>query len=303
MENMHAAAAKRHEKRLDLLVETLPDVQRFQERVAIGSFTMTTNSERYTVKHAADFIYGDFPVTAPELARDYLDFRYPLRLRASGEQAESYAVERFAPLYYRPMVAKCAHYVDISGAFWWLMSTIGWNVDYLPGVFLSPGRAPYDFPFYNNKLARNCLVTAGLNNELQVWTGHKIVLQNTFNVHLNRGLYAAIMDILHMFALAAKNLGACYVNTDGYILPDKQLPAFLGYLDRFHTPYRIKHSGETLVTGIGSYRVGDYQSLVFRGEFDRPMSNLVRPNGHIMLEKMMLAICRDRLDRPGLFMR
>lgn len=300
---MRKAAIARHEKRLDLLVEQLPDVHQFSSRVAIGSFTMTSDKERYTVKHAADFIYGDFPVTAPELARDYLDFRYPARLRASGEQAESYAQERFAPLYYRPMVARCAHYVDLSGAFWWLMSVIGWNVDYLPGVFLSPGRAPYDFPFYNNKLARNCLVTAGLNNDLQIWTGHKIILQSTYNAHLNRGLYAAIMDILHLFGIAAVNLGAKYVNTDGAILPDNRVAEYLGYLDRFGAPYRLQHSGETIVTGVGSYRIGDFETGSFRHEYDAPMSNLVRPRGHIMLEKTLLAICRDRVDRPGLFMR
>jgi hypothetical protein len=303
---MESAANERHSKYEYVLLSEYPDINTFHERVAVGSFSWTTGKsmQRILLKHNVfDHLVQGIPQTPPELARDYLDAAYPRRLRASGEQARAYEQDRFAPLYYRPMVTKRGAYVDLRGAFWWIMSMVGWNVDYNPGKFLSPGRAPYDFPLPNHKLARNCLVTAGLPNKLTVWTGRKFTEQASYNLHLNRGLYAVIMDILHMLAFAAVNLGAKYVNTDGYIIDDKQLPYLLGYLDRFRAPYHIKAEGETCVTGVGSYRVGDYTTKHMHSEFTSPSSNLVRPDNQSMLELTFLSICRDRVDNPDRYMR
>ncbi len=299
-------ARERYEKYTYAIVDEFPNPYQFEERVALGTFSYTTSKtkRRFLLSHSSfDHLAAGIPQTPPEIARDYLDYRYPRKLRASGEQAELLLYNRNAPLHYRPFTSKNASYVDLQGAFWWLMGTLGWNVDYHPRKFLSPGRAPSDFPLPNHKLARNCLVTAGLSNPISVWTGHKMIEESPYNIHLNYGLWSAIMDTLHMIGLKALDCGAYYVNTDGYILPDRSLPEFLGYLSGLHAPYRIKGYGQTLVTGIGSYQVGDYQTKRFAKEFARPTSNLRRSNNPAMLEMTFQQIAADRVDFPALFMR
>jgi len=288
------------------MVDEFPNPFSYTERISLGSFSWTTGKTKQRIllrSTAFDHLAAGVPQTPPEIARDYLDYRYPKRLRASGEQANSLRMERSAPLYYKPFTCSRASYVDLQGAFWWIMSQLGWNVDYHPGKFLSPGRSPYDFPIPNHKLARNCMVTAGLANTLSVWTGHKMIEESPYNLHLNYGLWSAIMDVLHMIALAAVNLGAYYVSTDGFIISDRMLPEFLGYLSRFNAPYRIKAEGPTLVTGIGSYMVGETKTVHFRSAFDRPYTNLRRPANQQMLETTFLHVTQDRENLPDLFMK
>lgn len=284
----------------------MPDVRTFTERAFVGTFSTTTtrSKRRYLLQDTLIKSLTDWGQTPSELARDYLDIAYPRKLRATGEQCEAFSKPRSMPLYYAPYVTNDGVYVDVRSAFWSIMSVVGWDVDYMPGKYLSPGRAPYDFPLPNHKVARNCLVSAGLDNSVTVWTGNKFEETKPFNVHKNLGLWSCIADILHMIAVyAVKVCKARYVNTDGYIVPGFHAGDLIQYIQSIGLPYAIKDAGATMVTGVGSYRVGDTQTHNFSPEYSMPYSNLYPVENTAMMEKILLMVASDRVDKPYRFRR
>lgn len=293
----------RHNKYQVSVVEEFADVRNVNERVFMGNFSYTyaTSKQRKIIASGEVSTLANKPQTASEIARDYLDVCYPHRLRCTGQQREEYILPRSIPLYYQPFVSKDAIYLDIKSTYWAIQQVVGWNVDYMPGKFLSPGRAPYDFPLPDNKIARNCLVSAGLSNKVTVWTGNKFIETSPYNHHLNLGLYTLICDVLNCLASEAISCGAHYVNTDGYILPSNRSAEMFERFAYWGLPLHVKAVGETLVTGIGSYIVGDKKTKAFYTDNQNPYCNIYPVKRPDMLRKTMHMIAKDRVDRPGLF--
>lgn len=297
---------ERHNKNEYIYVARMPDVRQFNEKTFVGTFSTSTTKtrRRYLLHDVLIKSLTDWGQTPSELARDYLDIAYPHKLRATGEQVEAYNRVRAMPLYYRPFASNDAFYVDVRSAFWSIMSIVGWDVDYMPGKYLAPGRAPYDFPVPMHKVARNCLVSAGLANSVTVWTGSKFEETQPYNVHKNLGLWTCIADILHMIGCyAVQRCHAAYVNTDGYIVPGYGYERLCEYIQSLGLPYSVKDAGATMVTGVGSYRVGETQTHNFSLEYSMPYSNLYPVERIDMLEKVLNMVSRDRLDKPYRFRR
>lgn len=288
------------------IVSEFADYTGYAEKVFLGQFSHTTTrtKRRILLKSAANRFLCEIPQTPTEIARDYLDIVHPKPLRCTTEQRESYGVERSAPLYYQPTYLQSGVYVDLKSAYLQLLDVIGWNCDYLPNKFISAGRAPYDFPLRDDKIARNSLVTSGLPSTVPVWTGYKLIDSAPRNIHINLGLWSAIQDILHAIARRAYSFGAVYINTDGYILPDEHGYAFQEYLSKeWRLKTEIKYFGEAVVTGVGRYKVGDHKTKHFGTDYQPPFSNVNFWQTDEMLTKTFRAIATDRIDRPYLSMR
>lgn len=258
-------AADRQAKYKTVLVETFPDVTSLSEMVYLGvlSWTLPVRAERW-LKPGAVVNIGNGLQTAGEIARDYLDFKHPNKLRATGAQARALNLHRSAPLYCEPSVIEFASYVDLKSAFWSIMNIVGWNVDYFPGRWLVKGDTPHDFPLSTHKVARNALVSCGLPTPMRMWTGKKFARQYRRNPHINMGLWSCIMDTLHSIAGHALRLGSCYVHTDGYILPGWDANDLQARIAEFGLTSSIKASGLGVVLGMGNWRVGD-KSTKFYG--------------------------------------
>jgi hypothetical protein len=298
---LHTRARIRYTQWQHVLVHEFSDYRACGERVTLGNFAHAySRSRRREIKSEfAIELEPGLQLTPMDIALDYLDVAYPRRLRATKQQREAITAPRPAPLYALPGRIRCGHYVDLSGAYWQIMQIIGWDVDYFPGSGLTPGRPPHDFPFPEHKLARNCLVTAGLSRPLSIWTGQREIETHPDNRHLNYGLWAALMDILHLVAQQAVACGARYVATDGYILPDEGLPRFADWLDSFPLKWKIKASGEAEIDGVHSYRVGTKRSRQ-RLRQPHPFCNLYAPPAH--LEDELLIYASQRVACPDLFL-
>lgn len=261
-EHMQLAAQERQEKYAYKIIDYFPPLTEFpNERIYLGvnSWTLPDRGERW-LKPGAYYV-TDFGIqTAGEIARDYLDWKFPRRLRAVREQKASLNLPRSAPLYCSPAVLEAACYVDLKGAFWSIMSLVGWNVDYYPNHWLVRGTPPNDFPYPEIKPARNALVSCGLPTPLRMWTGKKVARQFRTNLHINMGLWACIMDVLHALASVARQLEAVYIHTDGYILPQWHAETLIEFCQSFGLTASIKARGVGAVIGMGNWKVGDHST-------------------------------------------
>jgi len=255
---MRSAALERQEKTLTKVVDFFPPFTTMNERIYLGvnSWSLPDRHERW-VRPGGYYVTENGIQTAGEIARDYLDFKFPKRLRATRAQKDALNIHRSAPLYVEPTILEDAAYVDLKSAFWSIMQLVGWNVDYHPSKWILRGTIPHDFPYPDNKAARNSLVSCGLPTPLRMWTGKKVTRRFATNIHINMGLWALIMDTLHAIASHARELDACYVHTDGYILPRWNAEDLIDKIASYGLHASIKARGVGTIIGMGNWKVGD----------------------------------------------
>ena len=268
-------------------VKKLPDPYTLQEVTIIGTYSFTMQSSRRRLVMERDLIHldQDHRETPPAVARDYLYsvFKQGPKIKRAQMETNTDGL-RPAPVYALPCQFEEGYYIDIIGAYWSLMNITGWNVDYWPGKWLSPGRPPADFPFPENKIARNCLVSAGKSRPMIRYIPDK--KPDPFDDKLlpgnplaNSGLIRLITDVLNAIAGQAVDLGAVYINNDGYIVRSHKAAADICQLiyDYGLIP-QIKGEGPGGVKSVGAYRVGPMKSAPYaiRGEV-KPADSIHRP--------------------------
>lgn len=245
-------------KRIDI-ISRFPMLDDVQENVMTGSFSWHyTKSHRKDILRPFAYQFPNFISTPSELARTYLGIKYT-RQRATRGQIEYFKQRHIAPLYAQPIGYEQGAYIDIRSAYWQILQTVGWDVDYYPGYFIGKKDTMEDFPFPDFKLTRNCLITAGLPSEANYWDcrDKKFKSVKTFNKLINMGVWALTMDVLHCVAWDAIAAGACYVHTDGYICHHSRVEAVISAIAEWGLEARIKYAGRTIVYGVGSYQVGE----------------------------------------------
>lgn len=277
-EYLRLRALERHTKAEHITYTSFPNIRDIQTTVYWGVFSWSIPKENVrwlkkngiapTVKLAS---------TKGDIVRDYLGFYHPLRLRAIRAEAQTYELQPSAPLYINPTIIPKATYIDIDSAYYSIVKMVGWNVTYLAEKWLTPGRAPLDFPLPNDKTARNYLVSIGLKTPMVIWTGFQMVLRRVPNVHTNRALWLLVQDVLHSLANIAVACGAIYVHTDGCILPSRYTERYLTAVKSFGLSPRIVAEGTAYVCGFGNYQVGDKRTARFEPErVQHDFSNLRR---------------------------
>lgn len=243
-------------RKIDVVPE-FPLLPSLSGRVFLGSFSWYYVQQRrkdILRRFALQFPFGT--CTPSELARSYIACNYP-RQRALNVQTELFKQRISAPLYVSPHHYDSGYYVDIKSAYWQILQVVGWDADYYPGVWLAKGKPMDDFPFAENRLARNCLVTCGLPSEASVWDGDKqqFIRVKTFNKQINLGIWKLVMDVLHCIAWDCIAAGAIYAHTDGYICSGERVVAVQNAIQEWGLTSTIKRQGVTDVYGVGSYTI------------------------------------------------
>lgn len=249
---------EKHAKQTMDIVGSFPLLTDVQDDVMLGNFSwyyMRQKRKEILRPHAIQF--PTFVSTPSELARAYIEVKYE-KQRATREQIVFFRERSSAPLYASPHRYSNAFYIDIRSAFWQILQIVGWDCDYNPGVWLAKGQSMEDFPFAQVKLSRNCLVTCGLPSEANFWSGseRKFKRVKTFNRHINLGIWRLVMDVLHCIAWDCIAAGAIYAHTDGYICSSERVMAVQDALSSWGLESRIKAQGETIVYGVGAYKIG-----------------------------------------------
>lgn len=274
---------KRRDEYKTFIVSPLPRPGDLGESMILGAFSVIgmSSKSRYIFKPV--LVPIDHTSETPStLARDYLMLKYkrgPIISHIQRLKIEK--IRKPAPNYAQPAEFSNGFYIDIRSTYWTIMNAIGWNVDYYPGKWIKPGKKPVDFPFPDNKTARNCLVSAGAGGSIPIYNypGGLSELKKG-NPLANLSLISLINDILNAVAFEAVKLGAVYVNSDGYIAPSESIAAqIFDLLNNWGLPARIKAQGRGVVVGSGTYQVGSARSglMEFR-ELQRPINEVRRPS-------------------------
>lgn len=266
---MHLQIIARQKERLEKYKTHVLDkwfpLNRLGVNAIVGSFaiTSTESKQRWILKPYAVNVGGGV-VTPADLARDYIAIRYGgMRRRVTTEQWKEFNNDkRMTPLYCMPNQYDMAYYIDLKSAYYQIMQSVGWDVDYMPNQWLSRATYNDDFPYPDNKLARNCLVSIGLTGNMTMWYADKkqFTHKKKSNPFTNMMLWSLVQDILHAIAKEVIEHGAVYAYTDGYIVEEKHIHAVSRVLDSWLLPYGIKHKGKTDVKGTGAYKIGSHLS-------------------------------------------
>lgn len=261
-------------------VSELPSIRSYDELVFGGGFSYTF-PQRQMKAIVEDYAVRivDIDATPSAIAREYLKMHYPAKRRAFNLQRVAILQPRKAPGFVDPGVYPDMVYADVVSAYWSIMKLVGWDVDYYPENFVLAGRAPLDFPFPDNKLARNCLLSSAMLTTVEIWKNRSWSYHRRGSSLINYSLVALVMDVLNALAWDALECGAVYVATDGYIIPRDNLGKLSDRVTSYGLSLRTKYTGDAEITSIGGYRVGAYTSKPFTMRHDaRPLTNLQRVN-------------------------
>lgn len=255
-----------HHRYEHVVLEQFPSIHSFDCPIIMGSFGWTIPKTRQRLIHTKHALYIEGLVCTPaDLARHYLSIKYPDMLRCRTSQYKAFSQRRYYPLYAKPCLLDCAAYIDIQSAYWSILQVLGWDVEYKPILngkrgFFGVGQSMADWPFPDQKVARNCLVSIGIGKGIRQYHRGRFKVLKTGNPHANRGLWACIMDILNSIAYEAVLAGAVYVNTDGYIFDISKLDEGMSVVEKWGLPVRIKHMGQCRVWGTGAYDINGHWS-------------------------------------------
>lgn len=268
---MTELAERRNERYSADIRLIFPALHTFESMTWIGHYSYT-NAEikRRFLDEAVilDNVTG-FQQTPPEVARDYLRTKYTEKRRHTKAQYAAINLPRSAPTLCKVGKFTDHAYIDLKAAYWSIITAVGWDVDYHPGRWLGKRSENDDFPIPDNKLARNCLATAGLMTPTHIWTGKMLKPFQGHNTLVNYDLWAVLMDTLHGIASIAKRLGAIYIHTDGYILPAKNVEAFQTEVQSWGLRTGVKGRGDGEVFAVSCYTIGEFSTKHrshFRGQ-------------------------------------
>lgn len=255
----------------------LPDPERLSEITLLGSYSYTLLQTRQRWIRKPMEIVDGIRETPPAVGRDYLRLIYHHGPRGTRKQTRTNAACPPVPNVARPR--KFAHglYVDIRSCYWSIMMVAGWNPDYNPGVWLAAGRPPYDYPFPDNKIARNCLPSIGSIETIPRYDPRKLPRDpydevKPGNELKNLQLPRLIHDVLNGIGVQCLAAGAIYLNNDGMIAPTPKIAEACEHIiEDWGLTWSIKAEGSGDVKASGTYRVGTSETLTY------PMTHQVTP--------------------------
>lgn len=254
----------------NIFVARLPDVLKLPELSLLGSYSFSLLETRRRIIRGWIEIEPDVRETPTALGRDYLRLIYKKGPRGTKRQLQVTGV--IPPVPNAALPQKFAHglYVDIQACYWSIMLIVGWNVDYYPGLWLSPGRPPYDYPFPEHKVGRNCLVSSGRMNGIPRFNPRRLP-NDPFdeirpgNVIANTQLPRLIHDTLNSIMYECLEAGAIYANNDGLIAPTPGIAETCKrIIEDWGLQTSIKGEGAGSVKSSGAYAVGTVQSLPWK---------------------------------------
>lgn len=237
-------------------VDKMPDLTKLSGEIITGSFTYTSIKQRRKWFHKPNCLYIEgLWATPPGIARDYLGLKYPeRRIKCTSEQWLNCVQDKgVPPLYCKPTQLEEGIYLDLSAAYWNITRSVGWDVDYNPNGWIGSNSDLLDFPYASDKLIRNCLVSVGLPGSMSVWVGDDYEQRKVPNRFINLILWRLVMDVLNGIAYDMLSIGAVYVYTDGYILPQSSEKQAFEILESWGLPGRIKHYGRVEILAPNAY--------------------------------------------------
>ncbi len=241
----HMVAALQDREQYEVHIkDRFPNLTTIHDPTFIGSFTWTCQSEKWKILNSKAAISTPGGWASPaELARIYVQTKYPKRKRVTTDQYHEIMKPRSQPLLAIPGTYGDCVYLDLKSAYWSILKVIGWDVEYFPNRWLGVRSDVSDFPFQEHKLARNSMVSIGLAGKANYWTGDKLISIRKGNGLVNMALWSAVQDTLNGIALDMEKAGAVYINTDGYIFRRENIEVAFEVAQSWGLELGIKEEG------------------------------------------------------------
>lgn len=238
-----------------------PHLSDIDQRTLLGGFSWFTPSAHIRYLDPLNTVnIGLGEQTQPEIARDYLMVKYGGSPKIRRNQLDELTRLRKAPLFCLPGHYPDMVYLDLKAAYWSIIRIVGWDVDYMPGKWITYRSDNEDFPDPTLKVARSALVSLTQAQNLSVWTGERLTTEKTGSNLLNSALWACVFDVLNGVAEDMVKAGAVYCHTDGYILPRTKLDEALYRVGEWGLVASIRYEGDAEVKAAGAYRIGKHQT-------------------------------------------
>ena len=245
----------------------------------------------YDPAHRRKYIcWRDWSVGTHELARPYLRWiheqqraghkRSMLYRRVPWRTEQLGMLDLPHPLYYAGAgVEGDLAYVDISACYFQLYrpATLDLHFDPARGQ-LGCGQIEWLEPdlLADSKGLRNALIGVCRAQTIVEARFGQVTQRATHNRFLAPCLWGYLMHTLHaVMREAIDRFDACYVHTDGLIVPAENAPALIDWLaQEWRLESRVKVQGPGRVWGLGGYEIGEHRTrtAVERG---RPICNLI----------------------------
>jgi len=229
-------------------------------------------------------------MTPSEIARTEMMREFPTLSRVGWQKKNIELLDFGVPMLFMGEYRGDGVYVDLNRAYHTIYSMLPLNVLYPRGwPTKTLSLKPVAEKLKDNKSARNAVVGITRSRYITAYKGKKPVLLTAKNRFLSPPFWATIMDVLHELASLAVKLGAIYVNTDGYIFPDKTHPGeFTEYLEQMGYTFKVKR-GDCHISGWGAYTIGDKTTTPYETKHNKtgnpyyPLSTIKKGKGNTIL--------------------
>lgn len=255
-----------------LIVYGKPRVMELPPGAILGTWAYSVPGKvRFMLAKDMELAPGVLP---GDLARAWIRDQYRLPLRRTKEQQiRNYA----APVYARLGEFGNCCYVDIKHAYLDVLR-LGYDLEYRPGRYIGAEPNPIPPEIAANKLtyAVTVAMSASAVSNLEVMGKEGVFNHRPMNIYSNPCLFNLAQDILNaigseMIALLPQT--CVYANTDGFIVRECHLQSALGIIGSWGFDASVKHSGQTEIRGVASYRIGDHKTR----RFDRNARDFCSP--------------------------
>lgn len=202
-------------------------------------------------------------MTPAEIARTELKREFPDLVKVGWLSQHVVLLDKRPPMLFTGKYQGDGVYIDLKAAYWQLYRRLWLNVLHPCGIPMNPlGLMEIAERLKDNKQARNAIVGITRSRSAVGFRGKETIRLKTKNPFLSPPLWATIMDILQAIAWMAKESGAVYICTDGYLFPSyadwRGFDYFLDDKGLYHT---LK-TGYVDIRGWGAYSVSGFKETI-----------------------------------------
>ena len=210
------------------------------------------------------------PMSPGQAAKTELSRAFPGLKRVGWHRDHIRLFDWRSPMYFDEPYQGSGVYVDLKAAYWQVYKNLWLDTPFPRGVG-TLSLAPVADALKDWKAARNAVLGISRSRTITGVRSGKRQEVSVTNHFLSPGLWATVQAVLHAIATKALEIGAIYINTDGFLFPDyTESLSFLDVLNEYGLTHEIRDSGTIDLKGWNNYRVGRTATALYRLERSLP---------------------------------
>lgn len=211
-------------------------------------------------------------MTRGEAAKTELEREFPNIKRVGWWGSDIGLMDKRPPMHFGGAGHFDGFYVDLKAAYHTLYSKLTLDVRYPRGI----GNKPLWLlakRVKDDKRVRNAIIGVVTGRYVSMGTKEgKVIQVKSRNKFLSPPLWATLQDILNDIATLAYNMGAFYINTDGYIFKDRAGAEFAELLKSLGLQVHY-YQAEIDIRNWGSYKIGNVKTTEIYKRGMLPVTN------------------------------